>query len=682
MHPISEEISVSDDNSNSFYNRVINCTNEIIDEKYLKLLKKGAKFNINPTFNKNCRQDLIIDLEMTVDDQHKYKCAKFVNKSQWKPSYNKYNTSDQKTITDFRQLILKGKNIVCTKADKGNSIVLLYKQDYLDKMYSIIADTDTFKELENNPTDKFQKETKEAIKKAKTIDKTVKNKLTIMNTKSPQLYGLTKIHKENHPMRPVVSYINAPSYSLAKYINTLILQVTGFKPKYGIKNSIEFCNNLRNQTPPDNSILVSFDVKSLFTNIPVNESIQYLKEILDRQCNNHELIEDIINLVNTCLKQSYFCFEDKHYEQTSGLPMGNPLSPILADIFMDKFETKLLALNNNLTTQIHFYQRYVDDIFFVFKGTARQLSQLLKLFNSQHRKIQFTSEVGESNSLNFLDINIQMLDNKFIFQIYRKLTYTDNIIPADSHHPITHKMAAFNSMIHRLFSIPLNKDNYNKEVNTIKTIARNNGYSNQIIINKINRKIEDYKIYKYLYSKPTKDNDKMWRRMLYIDDKSANFFKQCINTKFKPAYYTNNSIKKYILNNKSKINILDNSGVYKVQCNDCDAAYIGQSGRKIRTRAEEHVKAIKNFGMNSEMADHRRQTGHSFDINSFKVLDKCDKGLKLDILENLQINKHNINNNLVNIQIPKITSPLLKLLIPPTTGSVTLQSPPPLPPPP
>jgi hypothetical protein len=652
----------------------------VIDEKYLNLLKKGAKFNINPTFNKNSHQDLIIDLDIALDDSNKYKCAKLFNKNKSlckSNKNNKYHDSDQKTICDFKKFILD-KNIVCTKADKGNSIVLLYKQEYHNKITEIISDTTTFQKLLNDPTDKFNKRTKEAIKKSKTIDQSVARRLTIMNPKSPQLYGLTKIHKDNNPMRPVVSYVNSPAYLLAKYLNTLILEVTQFKPKYGLKNSMELCQYLKEQTPPKNALLVSFDVKSLFTNVPVEESIECLSTVLNNCCDQDSIKEDIINLVKTCIHQSYFCFEEEYYEQNNGLPMGNPLSPILADIFMSFLENKLLDDSfNSLINNIFCYKRYVDDIFFIFKGTRRQLARVLDLFNSQHHNIKFTHEIGEQQSINFLDINIKLVENNFEFKIYRKDTFTDNIIPADSHHPDSYKMAAFNSMIHRLMSIPLTTENYNAEIEIIKTIARNNGYKTKDVDIRVKKKMKQLTTYKYLYHKSKKHDAQPYRRVLYINNKTAEIVKKFKSDKFKPAFYTNNSIKRYIMNNKSKIMPLNNSGVYKIKCENCEKVYIGQTGRKIVTRAEEHLKAVKNFSINSEMADHVRETGHNFNINSFNLVKVCDKGYKLTILENLHIN-NNVNNNLINVQIPPISSPLLKtLLAPPSTSSLPHRTPPP-----
>lgn len=87
-------------------------------------------------------------------------------------------------------------------------------------------------------------------------------------------------------------------------------------------------------------------------------------------------------------------------------------------------------------------------------------------------------------SIPFLDIMITKINNKFEFDIYRKLSYTDNIILNNNNSHITYKRAAFNSLISRLINIPFSKSKFHKELTVIKQIAEKGGYNNNII-NKI-----------------------------------------------------------------------------------------------------------------------------------------------------------------------------------------------------
>ena len=75
---------------------------------------------------------------------------------------------------------------------------------------------------------------------------------------------------------------------------------------------------------------------------------------------------------------------------------------------------------------------------------------LNKYLNNITKNLQLTLETGKNNKINFLDLSLTKRDNKVNFNIYRKSTTTDHAIHASSYHPFSHKMAFFNSMVHRL----------------------------------------------------------------------------------------------------------------------------------------------------------------------------------------------------------------------------------------
>ena len=87
--------------------------------------------------------------------------------------------------------------------------------------------------------------------------------------------------------------------------------------------------------------------------------------------------------------------------------------------------------------------------------------------NTIHHKLKFTLETEQNNSINFLDLTINKTNNTHTYKIYRKPTTTDMVIHNTSNHPRQHKHAAINH-IHRLTKVPLNKQDYNEELNIIK----------------------------------------------------------------------------------------------------------------------------------------------------------------------------------------------------------------------
>ena len=95
--------------------------------------------------------------------------------------------------------------------------------------------------------------------------------------------------------------------------------------------------------------LISFDVVSLFTKIPLDKSIQIVKEVTDPETSN---------LAEIFLHSTFFSYQGEFYEQTSGVAMGSPLSPIVANLFMENFEKRAL---DSFPLKPLRWKRFVDD---------------------------------------------------------------------------------------------------------------------------------------------------------------------------------------------------------------------------------------------------------------------------------------------------------------------------------
>ena len=332
---------------------------------------------------------------------------------------------------------------------------------------------------------------------------------------------------------------------------------------------------------------------------------------------------------------------------------------------MDNFETNLLKNNKHpLIKNIKFWYRYVDDIICFWSGTDRQLEQFLSHLNSLHKNIKFTTEKEQESKLNFLDLTITRKNNKFLYNIYRKDTYSDAVIPFDSdHHPNT-KAAAFHSMIHRLINIPLSIIDFNSELNTIYHIAKNNGY-NKFYINKILNKKQRNKNMKLIYTPSTpKSNDKNYRKLLFTGKISFKISRKLKTYNIQPAFYNKNNIKSLLVINKiQNSNKLLNSGVYKIHCNDCNYFYIGKTTRNFGVRFKEHLNSWRlNRRDTSNVAKHLLQYNHKCTIDNLEIMHKENKGLRLDILEAMEIQRAIKNNeNLMNEQLDLYNSPLLRV---------------------
>ena len=121
-------------------------------------------------------------------------------------------------------------------------------------------------------------------------------------------------------------------------------------------------NKLSSVILDDSEELVSFDVSALFTSVPVQESIRIIKERLTNdtslQTRTSMSVDQITQLLEYSLTTTYFQYDGEYYQQTEGAAMGSPVSPIVANLFMEAFESKALS---SYPTPPCFWGRYVDD---------------------------------------------------------------------------------------------------------------------------------------------------------------------------------------------------------------------------------------------------------------------------------------------------------------------------------
>ena len=150
--------------------------------------------------------------------------------------------------------------------------------------------------------------------------------------------GLPKIHKEGHPLRLIVSCINSAFYPLATFLKDIIDNNNKKNFSY-VKNSFDIVNKLNGRVIDKNFSIISFDVVSVYMNIPTDlilKSIERRWNLIENKTSIplHEFIKAIMIIINS----TFFKFDKKIFRQIFGMPMGSPLSPILANIVLQDLE--------------------------------------------------------------------------------------------------------------------------------------------------------------------------------------------------------------------------------------------------------------------------------------------------------------------------------------------------------
>jgi hypothetical protein len=225
--------------------------------------------------------------------------------------------------------------------------------------------------------------------------------------------------------------------------------------------------------------MVSFDVVSLFTSIPIELALQVVKQRLV-QVNNLTTrtdisINNIIKLLELVLRNSFFKYDGCHCRQISVCAMGSPISATLANIIMENIEE--IAI----TTAPHpprWWFRFVDDSYTCL--LKDYVSEFHDHLNSINPNIQFTVEKETESKLAFLDtMTTRDNTNPIEVSVYRKPTHTNKYLDFNSHHPTTHKRSVVNSLLNRADIIPTSTSGKRKERKHVFNVLMDNGYPKQ-----------------------------------------------------------------------------------------------------------------------------------------------------------------------------------------------------------
>ena len=197
------------------------------------------------------------------------------------------------------------------------------------------------------------------------------------------------------------------------------------------------------ETVKPETILVSFDVTSLYTNIPHDlgiEAVNFWLEKYQGEINGRFTKQFILEGLKLVLENNHFFFDSQYYLQIKGTAMGTKVAPTYATLVMGFLEEKMYQtlpeiFDQNFTTYIkENWKRYLDDCFIFWTKTEDDLRRFHSIINNIHESIKFTMETSE-NELPFLDIRIIKRENIIITDLFCKETDTHQYLDFRSCHP-------------------------------------------------------------------------------------------------------------------------------------------------------------------------------------------------------------------------------------------------------
>ena len=514
-HTLKEYPSDNDDDI------IVNLSDHTLSDAEKSVLKKGLKFVPTPTglnrselmadnrkFARRMRlKEFFADEESNPNRQrNKFK------RSTWTPEFGRERTMDnylmtvEQTLMNMKkqkvrsnltsaereaiQSLRSNDRIVIFPADKGGAVVIQNRTNYTEMAKEHLTSTTTdgepvYQQLSSDCTDDIAKVVNHGIEEAVlngVIDEDTSSYLKVKNPKAGNLYFLPKIHKKpgdpNPPGRPICNSKGTPTENISQWVDDQLAPLVHELPSY-LQDDNDFLRKIQtiNEThtlPPD-TILATWDVKSLYTSIPTEGGVSACRKKLEASGKSSVVINVITKFINLILRYNIFRFANGFFLQKVGTAMGTRMAPNYANLFMGDLEEEILE---NYPLKPLVWYRYIDDIFFIWTHGREELDKFLQYANNNRHGMVFeTTDDSVSNvQVPFLDVLVILKDGTLHTDLYTKPTDKFQYLNFKSCHPLHQKSNLPYALALRIRRICSDQTNFTQHCRTLTQHLRMRGY--------------------------------------------------------------------------------------------------------------------------------------------------------------------------------------------------------------
>ena len=283
------------------------------------------------------------------------------------------------------------------------------------------------------------------------LPKPIADSLRPKGSRLAHLYGLLKTHKERLAMRPILSATQTYNYALAKWLEDKLRPLS--YNQYTVPDTFQFVDQLQGLKINNGELLVSYDVTSLFSNVPLDETIQILadKAFADDWFNKNTKLNltkaDLVDLLKAATKNQLFQFDGSLYEQIDGVAMPDRVTA-------DRF---------------------------------------LRTLNHCHSSVKFTMETERDGSLPFLGVELLNRASKIETKVYIKPTNTGLLLHYHSHVDDRYKRSLINTMLDRAYRLSSDWSHFHEECDRLREVFSRLKYPQHLIDTAI-KKVIDTKV--------------------------------------------------------------------------------------------------------------------------------------------------------------------------------------------
>ena len=265
------------------------------------------------------------------------------------------------------------------------------------------------------------------------IDKDIANWVVNNKPKPGKAFGTIKTHKEGNPLRLITSCCGTAIENLSAFTEYYLKPLAQKLPSF-VKDTthlLQKIEDLNKDGPfPKGTLLVSWDIVSMFPNIDNNLGIKAVTDALNSREIQVPSTPCIVEAVKICLEHNNSNFQGKHFLQIHGTAMGPKNACSYADLAMGVIDQKA----KSGTIKPRLWWRYRDDIFDLWTQGATKLNDFTDFINALYPTIKFTVVSSEA-SLNVLDLTLSLVDGFIQTDVYSKPTDHHMYLLRNSAHP-------------------------------------------------------------------------------------------------------------------------------------------------------------------------------------------------------------------------------------------------------
>lgn len=399
---------------------------------------------------------------------------------------------------------------------------------------------------------------------------------------------LPKIHKPHltgtmPPGRPIVSDVKTNSSATAKLIE-FFLNPLARQLRSHVRDSFHLIALLRSVILSTNAIFVTLDVRSLYTNVPIDEGIRRVTRAFLRHPDTNRPNAEIIELLKLSLTSNDFVFEDEVWIQASGVAMGKAFGGSFCNVYLGEWEATALACS---PLRPSLWLRYQDDIFLLWDHPEDTLLTFVDHLNAQDRHIQVEMHHNPA-SIRFLDLELFRDGSEVGYRVAFKPTDSHLLLPSNSHHPPHTHRGVLYSLILRWATLCKKKEDFQHTCATVFSLWRSQGVSRSLLRSSVERVLNVTGFSSAWSPGFSKCGSSRCGTCAFADDRRTFTASQTIYP---------------VLHNLS---CTTNGCIYVIYCALCNATYVGQTGNTLRQRLSEHLRRLADTDVNTELYRHFR----------------------------------------------------------------------------